>query len=121
MNQLYKFYNKNASSIRGIMVANCPWLKNGDDCDNDFDEGDEESDHEDSDMEKDTSYDSDDDLENICPKYLIFSTGSRTYIPHQVGFKIVRNVNFPKKLERGPSLKDRIATKKRERMLQVCL
>lgn len=26
MNQLYKFYNRNASSIRGIMVANCPWL-----------------------------------------------------------------------------------------------
>lgn len=27
MNQLYKFYNRNASSIRGIMVANCPWLE----------------------------------------------------------------------------------------------
>lgn len=26
MNQLYKFYNKKASSIRGIMVANCPWM-----------------------------------------------------------------------------------------------
>ncbi|KXJ75984.1 hypothetical protein RP20_CCG010519 [Aedes albopictus] len=25
-NQLYKFYNRNASSIRAIMVANCPWL-----------------------------------------------------------------------------------------------
>lgn len=32
MNQLYKFYNRNASSIRGIMIANCPWLEddNGD-------------------------------------------------------------------------------------------
>lgn len=27
MNQLYKFYNRNASSIRGVMVANCPWLE----------------------------------------------------------------------------------------------
>lgn len=27
MNQLYKFYNRNASSIRGIMIANCPWLE----------------------------------------------------------------------------------------------
>lgn len=24
--QVYKFYNRNASSIRAIMVANCPWL-----------------------------------------------------------------------------------------------
>lgn len=23
---MYKFYNRNASSIRAIMVANCPWL-----------------------------------------------------------------------------------------------
>lgn len=30
MNQLYKFYNRNASSIRGIMIANCPWLENED-------------------------------------------------------------------------------------------
>lgn len=29
MNQLYKFYNRNASSIRGIMIANCPWLEDG--------------------------------------------------------------------------------------------
>lgn len=26
MNHLYKFYNRNASSIRAIMIANCPWL-----------------------------------------------------------------------------------------------
>lgn len=26
MNQLFKFYNKNASSIRGILVADCPWV-----------------------------------------------------------------------------------------------
>lgn len=35
MNQLYKFYNKKASSIRGIMVANCPWM---DDTNDDRDE-----------------------------------------------------------------------------------
>lgn len=61
----------------------------------------------------------DDDLENLCPKYLIFSTGSKTYTPHQIGFKRVRNINFPKKLEPGPSLKERIAAKERERVLQV--
>jgi F-box and WD-40 domain protein 5 len=27
MNQLYKFYNRNASSIRAIMIANCPWMQ----------------------------------------------------------------------------------------------
>lgn len=31
MNQLYKFYNRNASSIRGIMIANCPWLDDDND------------------------------------------------------------------------------------------
>lgn len=31
MDQLYKFYNRNASSIRGIMIANCPWLEDDND------------------------------------------------------------------------------------------
>lgn len=31
MNQLYKFYNRNASSIRGITIANCPWLEDDND------------------------------------------------------------------------------------------
>lgn len=70
----------------------------------------------DEDMEDDYE---DDDLENLCPKYLIFSTGSKTYTPHQIGFKRIRNVNFPKKLEPGPSLRERIAAKEREKALQV--
>lgn len=28
------------------------------------------------------------DLDDACPKYLIFSTGSRTYTPHQIGIKV---------------------------------
>lgn len=28
MHKLYRFYNRNASSVRSIMVANCPWLNN---------------------------------------------------------------------------------------------
>lgn len=70
----------------------------------------------DEDMEDDYE---DDDLENLCPKYLIFSTGSKTYTPHQIGFKRIRNVNFPKKLDPGPSLRERIAAKEREKALQV--
>ncbi len=31
MNKLYKFYNKNASSVRALMVAKCPWLDNSND------------------------------------------------------------------------------------------
>lgn len=202
MNHLYKFYNRNASSIRGIMIANCPWLEdsketsddtqmgaNGSDNDaastsddvkragnplsrpkivsipsnegagcssndsislqasdnsgnarsihylaqfrkefdsnHDADANREDSEIEDWDdsdsdaaMEEDDVYE-DDDLENLCPKYLIFSTGSKTYTPHQIGFKRIRNVNFPKKLEPGPSLKERIAARERERVLQV--
>lgn len=66
-------------------------------------------------------FEDEDDLENLCPKYLIFSTGSKTYTPHQIGFKRIRNVNFPKKLEPGPSLKERIAAKEREKALQVSM
>lgn len=53
-----------------------------------------------------------DDMENSIPKYLIFSTGSKTYTPHQIGIKRIRNITFPKKLDPGPSLKERIAAKK---------
>lgn len=50
-----------------------------------------------------------DDLENAPPKYLIFSTGSKAYVPHQIAFKLVEKVSFPKQLDPGPSLKERIA------------
>lgn len=188
MNQLYKFYNRNASSIRGIMIANCPWLEDSDETTDDAkmltndeaastsddvkragnplsrpkivsmpstpgcssnelnmqraesqdntrsihylaefreefrEEVDDnmESDEDDDDSqamdEEDQEYE--DDLDNLCPKLLIFSTGSKTYTPHQIGFKRIRNVNFPKKLDPGPSLKERIAAKERERVLQ---
>lgn len=80
---------------------------------------DEDEDDYDDDDGQEADDSSDDDLENLCPKYLIFSTGSKTYTPHQIGFKRVKNLNFPKKLDPGPSLKERIAAKERERRLQV--
>ncbi|XP_004531683.1 F-box/WD repeat-containing protein 5 isoform X2 [Ceratitis capitata] len=191
MNKLYKFYNRNASSVRAIMIAKCPWLDDLNDplsknldvnssdeslidvgpstsnyagnpishaarlrrsicsetCDdaqdileqnpstsnrscskkisgsaNDtilyFDEyrrenaiGNEVSSDESGDgMECTDDYE--DEMENSVPKYLIFSTGSKTYTPHQIGIKRIRNVKFPKKLDPGPSLKERIAAKK---------
>lgn len=58
------------------------------------------------------------DLDDACPKYLIFSTGSRTYTPHQIGIKRVGKVNFPKKLEPGPSIQERLALRARRRELE---
>lgn len=204
-NQMYKFYNRNASSIRAIMVANCPWLN--DDASSKKDETgmegasssgeamdrsnneDEEDDRrignplshyqmnqdqamedvfhagrvfipdidldfpyvplenqdyaspihyldefrkeyedsyyessddclDDDDDQEDDDMSEVDDLDNLCPKYLIFSTGSKTYTPHQIGFKRIGSVNFPRRLDPGPSLKERIALRERQRELE---
>ncbi|XP_021700478.1 F-box/WD repeat-containing protein 5 isoform X3 [Aedes aegypti] len=200
-NQLYKFYNRNASSIRAIMVANCPWLgdekkdeegaegpstsdaselktsnedeeddrrignplshyqmnqdqamdnmyRAGRDIDLDFpyvplenhdyaspihyldeyrreyeDSYYESSDDclDDDDDQEDDDMSEADDLDNLCPKYLIFSTGSKTYTPHQIGFKRISSVNFPRRLDPGPSLKERIALRDRQRELEVIM
>ncbi|XP_046398451.1 F-box/WD repeat-containing protein 5 [Ischnura elegans] len=50
-------------------------------------------------------------------KFLIFTTGSKTYTPHQIGFKRIHPFSFPRRLDPGPSLKERIALKQREREL----
>ncbi|XP_055859282.1 F-box/WD repeat-containing protein 5 [Episyrphus balteatus] len=193
MNQLYKFYNRNASSVRAVIMAKCPWLDESNDplapeksekllpspnedilpetslsskargnplsnsnfqsmskecIDEDFclpninansnsnyiDKSVETIHYlneyhvnfADSDMEKDASAsctsaeakkqditEEYDEMENSIPRYIIFSTGSKTYTPHQVGIKRVRNITFPKRLDPGPSLKERIAAKKR--------
>ncbi|OAD58000.1 F-box/WD repeat-containing protein 5 [Eufriesea mexicana] len=47
-----------------------------------------------------------DELSNSCEKYLIFTTGSKTYTPHQVGFKRIKNFKFPTRLDPGQSLPD---------------
>ncbi|XP_053693664.1 F-box/WD repeat-containing protein 5 isoform X3 [Sabethes cyaneus] len=199
-NQMYKFYNRNASSIRAITIANCPWLSDennrkeesgvddpgtsgknsNDDEENDRRIGNPLSHYQmnqDQEMEdfnragrvfipdmdldfpyiplenydyaspihyldeyrreyEDSYYESSDDcldddddpededmsevddLDNLCPKYLIFSTGSKTYTPHQIGFKRIGSVNFPRRLDPGPSLKERIALRDRQRELE---
>ncbi|XP_071447226.1 F-box/WD repeat-containing protein 5 isoform X2 [Hetaerina americana] len=50
-------------------------------------------------------------------KFLIFTTGSKTYTPHQIGFKRIHPFSFPRRLDPGPSLKERIALKQREKEL----
>ncbi|KAH8298179.1 hypothetical protein KR018_010563 [Drosophila ironensis] len=178
MSQMYKFYNRNASSVRAIMIARCPWLDESNDplAAADADEqpttstraqqdsseqasgnplshaaslrGTRSSTPEENNLpeisgrrrsrelsgeatihyleeyrkatasaneeeeDDDDEYEEYDELESSIPKYLIFSTGSKTFTPHQIGFKRIRNVYFPKKLDPGPSLKQRIAAKK---------
>lgn len=212
LKQLYRFYNGNGSSIRAVMVANCPWLTNDEtqqqqqadddvgpssqstaspfrvnspDCsgnpmsrinpsnnfgtttsisvrgggggvlnnnadDNGISENfpiqysdkfrkDYERATEQEDMDAQTSPFSAsassgspsssstcsstseeqsefDDLDLFTPKYLIFSLGSKTYTPHQIGFKKIRDISFPKRMEMGLSLQERIARRKMEEL-----
>jgi F-box/WD-40 domain protein 5 len=69
---------------------------NKDDCD---DEGSEE------DMDQQPQND----------KYLIFTTGFKTYTPHQIGFKRIQPFTFPKRIDPGPSLKERLILRERKR------
>ncbi|XP_072743715.1 F-box/WD repeat-containing protein 5 [Anoplolepis gracilipes] len=59
-----------------------------------------------------------DELANNPEKFLIFTTGSKTYTPHKVGFKRIKLVTFPRRLDPGPSLRERIAQRERERERQ---
>lgn len=72
-------------------------------------------------MEDDDNPSDFDELENSCPKYLIFSTGSKTYTPHQIGFKRIDKVNFPRRLDPGLSIKERIALRDRKKELEVII
>lgn len=57
----------------------------------------------------------DDIVEN--DKYLIFITGYKTYSPHQIGFKRIKPFIFPKRIDPGPSLKERLLLHERQRKL----
>lgn len=175
--QLYRFYNRNASSIRAVMVANCLTEEipmNTENCESTKTEnvtverGNPPS-HRDikldsnspirSNIRIDASYprcrnqetldyarpfgyncdyrhqvdvsqssdtDSEISLEEIeedfdeenIDKYLIFTTGSQTYTPHQIGFKRMKPVCFPKRLDPGPSLKERQLLRQRALEMQ---
>lgn len=83
-----------------------------------------------SENEEELNTDTDDDLSSQPEKYLIFTTGSKTNTPHQIGkrrnfllrrgtvdiyfiffkgIKRIGQVSFPKKLDPGPSVMERIA------------
>lgn len=189
MNQLYKFYNRNASSVRAVMMARCPWLEESNDpltptkseedipypkedllsepsssskargnplsssnfqnvgkeslyeevfsnintktyykmnktaetirYLNEYHTHYKETDVDNGKSRKVSNTEEDDEMENSIPKYIIFSTGSKTYTPHQVGIKRVKHVTFPKRLDPGPSLRERIEAKKRAKQEQI--
>ncbi|XP_068216218.1 F-box/WD repeat-containing protein 5 isoform X2 [Palaemon carinicauda] len=51
-------------------------------------------------------------------KYLIFTTGSKTYSPHQIGFKRIKTFTIPTVLDAGPGLRERIQQQNQERELR---
>ncbi|CAA9998973.1 unnamed protein product [Nesidiocoris tenuis] len=158
LNQLFRFYNTNASSVRTVMVADClegcklpnscvkpsavdASSSSGFSSNSRFEENVKSffffqlkphthwlqfpqqtpvsycttfiffrvCDHEDCD--ESDSDEVDEDLFGQPEKLLIFTTGSKTYIPHQIGFKKIKEVKFPKSLKKGPRLRRRIAGK----------
>ncbi|XP_015436103.1 PREDICTED: F-box/WD repeat-containing protein 5 [Dufourea novaeangliae] len=64
-----------------------------------------------------TKEDNVDEIANSCDKYLIFTTGSETYIPHQIAFKRIKDLKFPTSIYPGRlySLRERKRDRKLER------
>ncbi|CAG9814259.1 unnamed protein product [Phaedon cochleariae] len=60
------------------------------------------------DNNSETSCEADSDRYVTTDKYLIFTTGFKTYTPHQIGFKRIKPFVFPKTMDLGPSLKERL-------------
>lgn len=60
-----------------------------------------------------------DDVDQVVhnDKYLIFTTGYKTYTPHQIGFKRIKPFMFPKRIDPGLSLKERLEMHERKKEL----
>ncbi|KAH6947561.1 hypothetical protein HPB50_020020 [Hyalomma asiaticum] len=106
--QLFKFFNINASSVRTILVANCEQS-----CSRGNPVPDPCSSQDDDDTDEDSA-DVDDPLDPR-EKLLIFTTGSLTYAPHQVGFKRIKPFRFAEPEKEPFSLLQRIARQQERR------
>lgn len=141
--QLYKFYNPSASSIRSVMVAECKWPESPVSSHPQTSESTmnhmpaEQNDNfsivydpvyrqselrlEEQNEEIETLSSSTNDSESssrddlMDHKILIFTSGKDTYTPHQLGFKHIMNLHFPKHLAPGPPIQERLAARQRER------
>ena len=51
---------------------------------------------------------------NETDKWLIFTTGNRTKIPHQVGIKRLSNVRFKQHMDLSKGIEERVAERKRK-------
>ncbi|XP_054282174.1 F-box/WD repeat-containing protein 5 isoform X2 [Macrosteles quadrilineatus] len=88
------------------------WSEQGRDSDSDGSGDEVEVESEVSDMSVEGD---DEDLANMPEKYLIFTTGSKTYTPHQIGLKRIKPVSFPPVLPPGASLQERLAERRERR------
>ncbi|KAG0717842.1 F-box/WD repeat-containing protein 5 [Chionoecetes opilio] len=134
---LYKFYNRNASSVRTILVSNClapDTSSNAMEVKETAKERKVEKETEGrtrgdggthggreekaGDWEEDQEPTPPLSLAEDCDKFLIFTTGSKTYSPHQIGFKRIKRFNIPTVLEMGPNLRERIQQRDHQRELR---
>lgn len=51
-------------------------------------------------------------------KYLIFTTGSKTYSPHQIGFKRINKFEIPTVVDHGPPLRERMQQREQIREMR---
>ncbi|XP_034231119.1 F-box/WD repeat-containing protein 5 [Thrips palmi] len=161
MNQMFRFYNCNGSSVRAAMFASCPVAESSlsttsneirdtssnsssnhsgkdeeayfEDMEKNFeldskelqcgipnlqvDEkyADDASDvSEISEASVDTELSDDDELCVQEDKFLIFTTGSNTFSPHQIGIKRIKPISFPRRMDPGLPFRERIANLNRE-------
>lgn len=52
-------------------------------------------------------------------KLLIFTCSSETYTPHRIGFKRIPPMTFKGRIDRGPSVRERIEEYKRRRQREI--
>lgn len=69
---------------------------------------------EEEEMEEDEEEDEDnsEDVLDTREKFLIFTMGSRTYTPHQIGLKRILPFTFCRRIDVGPSLAERVAIRR---------
>jgi len=141
MNPMFKFNNRSASFIRSTTVANClpthdssppsplsnpsPQVPVEDDQEEDQadpvkDDMDEEASVEESDPSslQDDSGSSDDESQKVIDtrdKWLIFTMGTLTYTPHQIGLKRIKPFTFNRRIATGPNLRERVAIQRAAR------
>ncbi|KAB7505563.1 F-box/WD repeat-containing protein 5 [Armadillidium nasatum] len=116
LSRMYQFYNINASSIRTLLAhgnpPSLPIFQSSDkNCPSTFGVSSKD--------EEETSIDPCVKCYQTSPeKLLIFTTGSKTYSPHQIGIKRVKNFKIPTIIDVGPCLKERIEQRDMERELR---